>query len=64
LQYELDHRAVGLHISEDHCSLSVLPEGHREVRCDWHAALPVPFASPWVLPRSSRVVVDPDGRLW
>ena len=64
LQYELDHQGVGLHIVEQGCVLRALPEGHREVRCDWHASLPVPLSAPWVIPRSARAVVDPDGRLW
>lgn len=64
LQYELDRRAVSLHISEEQCALRPLPEGHREVRCDWQAVLPLPFFEPLVFARSARAVVDPDGRLW
>jgi hypothetical protein len=40
LQYELDHREVGLQVSDDHCALSMTPTGERVVRCLWEAPLP------------------------
>ena len=42
LEYELDHRGIGLHVRDDDCELRTGPEGDRHVTCEWTVQLSVP----------------------
>ncbi len=37
LQYELDRQRIGAQVTDDHCALTTLEHGAREVRCAWVA---------------------------
>lgn len=63
LQYELDHRQIGLQVEDDDCALDEGPEG-REVRCRWGVALAVPGTDAHVPLRfDSRALITPEGDL-
>ena len=64
LQYELDHRSIGMQVGDDDCALESTPAGERAVRCDWGVTLEVP-ATGLVFPLafSSHVVIAEDGSL-
>jgi hypothetical protein len=60
LEYELDHRGIGMWVEDRDCALS---DGDvREVRCDWSIDVPVP-GTRWSVPLafSSRADLLPDG---
>lgn len=61
LQYELDHRGIGLHVRAGDCTLSVI-EGRRHVGCSWALRVPVPGAQ-MVVPLAfrSEAWVNADG---
>ena len=65
LQYELDHREIGMQVSDDDCALTEQPDGTREVACDWAVALVVPGTDAvYPLRFGSRAAVSPEGDLY
>ncbi len=64
LEYELDHRAIGLYVGDEDCVLTSSPEGLREVRCGWRVALTMPGLGIQIpLSFGSRVTIAADGAL-
>ncbi len=63
LQYELDHRKVGLQVNDETCKMS-REDGQSIVSCAWAVDLDLPFTSRVIPLRfSSRAAVMPDGDL-
>jgi hypothetical protein len=63
LQYELDHRGVGVQVGDEQCQLEQVDAGRR-VSCEWSVNMQVPGRdAPVPLTFSSVAVVGPDGSL-
>lgn len=64
LEYELDHQAIGLQVSDEDCVLHAADAGVRRVSCAWTALVAVPVLE-WTVPLPFRSVaeVGPDGSL-
>lgn len=63
LQYELDHRGIGMWVRDEDCRLE--QDGDvREVACEWRVGLPVPGTALAIPLRfASRAVLTPAGDL-
>ncbi len=63
LQYELDHKAVGMQVADEDCALKSRGE-NKVVECAWSAEVRLP-GTRWAptLSFTSRAVVMPDGDL-
>jgi hypothetical protein len=61
MQYELDHRRIGLQVSDDDCALTETAT-ERTVRCAWDVDVHVPLVGVDIpLAFSSEATVTPDG---
>jgi hypothetical protein len=64
LQYELDHRGIGMHVGDEHCLLEQEPDGTRVVRCDWSVDIAIPgFIQRMPLKFGSKAEMRPSGEL-
>ena len=64
LEYELDHRGIGLQVRDEDCRLVAEDDGTRRVRCGWTVVLDVPVADTRVpMTFASEAAVTPSGDL-
>lgn len=64
LQYELDHRGIGMHVGDEHCLLEKAEDGTRVVRCDWVVDIAIPGIAQRVpLKFGSKAEMRPSGDL-
>lgn len=64
LQYELDHKRIGLQVSDDDCALDEPEPGIRRVRCAWVGEVRVPLLGRTSsLSFESEATIGPDGDL-
>lgn len=64
LQYELDHRGIGMQVTDEHCALEEPEPEVRRVACRWTADVRLPLLE-WTVPLgfASQAEVGPDGSL-
>jgi len=64
LQYELDHRKIGMHVGDEHCVLEETDAGVRRVRCSWTVDIAIPGSERRIpLKFGSKAEIAPDGEL-
>ena len=64
LQYELDRQRVGLQVADNDCTFEEPADRVREVRCQWHADVPIPLvARTFPMDFVSQARIEPDGDL-
>lgn len=64
LEYELDHRAIGMHVGDEDCTLRATAVGLRQVHCGWQVRLDVPALGLHVpLSFGSEVTITAEGDL-
>ena len=64
LQYELDHRGIGMYVGDEDCLLEETSDGTRVVRCDWTVDIAIPgFDQRVPLKFGSKAEMRPSGDL-
>jgi hypothetical protein len=64
LQYELDHHAIGSHVGDDDCALSVEADRVRRVHCQWRVQVKlIGMEEPYPMEFMSTARVDRNGVL-
>ena len=64
LKYEMDNRAIGMSVGDEHCSLTETPNGLKRVQCQWQVEIAVPGSEHRIpLNFNSKAEIDEEGQL-